>query len=124
MTDFKNGDRVTLVCENDDDWHGLAGTVISQPDSPLTQVELDKERPDGFGMTPFFWPKEMLKKDFGPSFTAYMVYHQSADSYHSNPNLPKAVFTDEGQAIEYAESQGGYGLDHDWFVRPVTFYAG
>ena len=51
--------------------------------------------------------------------TSYMVYHQSADSYHSTPNLPVRVFTDEDAAIEFAKSQGGYGYGTDWFVKPV-----
>ena len=52
--------------------------------------------------------------------TIYYVYRQSADSWHSVPEMPKAAFTDEEKAIEYAKAQGGYGYGHDWFVKPLT----
>lgn len=51
--------------------------------------------------------------------TAYMVYFQSADSYHSTPNLPIRIFTDEDEAIAFAILQNGYGYKVDWFVKPV-----
>lgn len=50
---------------------------------------------------------------------AFLVYHQSADSYNSVPELPVAVFTDEAMAQEFAAAQPGYGVGIDWFVRAV-----
>lgn len=58
------------------------------------------------------------------SFTGYMVYFQSADSYHSTPNLPVCVFTDEDAAIEFAKAQGGYGYGVDWMVKPIEVVTG
>ncbi len=52
---------------------------------------------------------------------AFMVYHQSADSWVSTPRLPIAVFLDEKDAEEYAKKQPGYGFNKDWFVKEVPF---
>lgn len=52
--------------------------------------------------------------------TGYIVYRQNAESYQSMPELPKAVFTDENKATEFAKKQPGYGLGIDWFVKPIA----
>jgi hypothetical protein len=51
--------------------------------------------------------------------TAYMVYHRNADSWNSSNELPKAVFLDRDDAVDYAREQRGYGLNIDWFVQDV-----
>lgn len=53
--------------------------------------------------------------------TAWIVFYQSADSYHSLPTLPQIVFVDKDKAIEYAKSQPGYGYETDWFVQAIEF---
>ncbi len=51
--------------------------------------------------------------------SAYIVYHQNADSWGSAPQLPKAVFFDKDEAERYAAKQPGYGLNVDWFVNYI-----
>jgi len=51
----------------------------------------------------------------------WSVYFQSADSYHSVPQPPVAIFSNEQDAINYANIQPGYGYKKDWFVGSIPF---
>ena len=51
----------------------------------------------------------------------YIVYHQSADSYFSVPEFPKAAFSEKADAEEFAKQQYGYGFNIDWFVKEIPF---
>jgi hypothetical protein len=65
MTEFEPGDRVVITESCMPSWKGLIATVLP-PDSRdhesyHTHIRLDDERPDGYGMTSFYWRTEGLR---------------------------------------------------------------
>lgn len=55
----------------------------------------------------------------GIQFEVYIAFYQSADSYHSVPQLPTHVFTSRDEAEKWIKEQPGYGLNQDWFVKAL-----
>lgn len=69
MTDFAEGDKVVLIdsptCT--DDWSDVRGTVTRVSEilskDGMVQITPVTPRPDGFGLSSFFWDSSLLVKE-------------------------------------------------------------
>jgi hypothetical protein len=58
----------------------------------------------------------------GIKFEVYIAFRQSADSWTSHPELPTRAFTSKEEAEVWVSEQPGYGLNIDWFVKPIPLF--